>query len=68
MKMEKEVEKFDRDELWDSLRALRPEIERLASGEHDFNERQRQLASLIARIVTAEIDFRAREKAESPLN
>jgi len=64
----KEIEKFDREELWESLRALRPEIEQMAAEEFDGGERQKQLAALIARIVTAELDFRAREQAGSPLN
>jgi hypothetical protein len=50
-----------RDQLWASLRALRPEIDRLAAGEWEPNERQRQLVMLLARIVAAEINFRDRD-------
>ena len=50
----------ERDQLWASLRALRPEIDRLAAGEFDGSERQRQLIQLIARIVVSEMDFRER--------
>jgi hypothetical protein len=51
----------ERDQLWASLRALRPEIDRLAAGEFDDSERQRKLVLLISRIVTAEMDFRLRD-------
>ena len=51
----------ERDQLWASLRALRPEIDRLAAGQWDGSERQRQVVLLIARIVAAELDFRGRE-------
>jgi hypothetical protein len=51
----------ERDQLWASLRALRPEIDRLVAGEFDASERQRQLILVLARIVAAEMDFRARE-------
>jgi hypothetical protein len=53
----------ERDQLWASLRTIRPEIERLAAGDWDASERQRQVISLLARIVTAEMDFRARDPA-----
>jgi hypothetical protein len=49
----------ERDQLWASLRSLRPEIERLAAGDWDASEQQRQLVTLLARIVAAELDFRA---------
>jgi hypothetical protein len=49
----------ERDQLWASLRGLRPEIERLAAGQHDASERQQQLLTILARIVLAELDFRA---------
>jgi hypothetical protein len=48
----------DRDELWLSLRALRIDIDRLAAGDYDGSDRQRQILTLLARIVAAEIDFR----------
>jgi hypothetical protein len=51
----------ERDQLWASLRALRPEIERLAAGEPADTDRRRQLVMVLARITAAELDFRARE-------
>jgi len=54
-------ETAERDQLWASLRALKQEIERLAAGEFDGSERQRQLVIVLARIVAAEMTFRARE-------
>jgi hypothetical protein len=56
----------ERDQLWASLRALRPEIDRLAAGEWDESERQQKLVLLVARIVAAEMDFRARDAGEIP--
>ena len=53
----------ERDQLWASLRALRPEIDRLASGADDLTDRDRVLAVLLARIVAAELDFRASDTA-----
>jgi hypothetical protein len=47
--------------LWASLRALRPAIDRLATGELEPSERQRQLIVLVARLVAAERDFRERD-------
>jgi hypothetical protein len=54
-------ESSERDQLWASLRALRPEIDRLAVGEFDGSDRHRQLVVVLAQIVIAEIDYRARE-------
>jgi hypothetical protein len=54
-------ETSERDQLWASLRALRPEIDRLAAGEFDGSDRQRQLVVVLAQIVAAEMSFRARE-------
>jgi len=54
-------ETSERDQLWASLRALRPEIDRLAAGEFDGFERQKQLVMVLAQIVAAEMTFRARE-------
>lgn len=48
-----------RDQLWSSLPALRPEIERIANGELDGSERQRQIVQIVARVVLAELQFRA---------
>lgn len=56
----------ERDQLWASLRALRPEIDRLAAGDWDQSERQQKLVLLVARIVKAEMDFRARDAGELP--
>jgi hypothetical protein len=53
-------ETAERDQLWASLRALRPEIDRIAAGEFDGTERQQQLAIVLARIVAAELTFRGR--------
>jgi hypothetical protein len=61
MEPERAQEIAERDQLWASLRALRPEIDRLAAGQWDGSERQRQVVLLIARIVAAELDFRGRE-------
>jgi hypothetical protein len=55
----------ERDQLWASLRDLRPEIERLAAGEFDGSERQAQLVVLLARIVAAEMTFRAKDAGPS---
>ena len=51
----------ERDQLWASLRPLRPEIEYLAGGEIVADERQRQIVVILARIVVAEMDFRQRD-------
>jgi hypothetical protein len=56
-------ESSERDQFWASLRALRDDIDRLASGEFDDSPRQRQILMLLARIVAAELDFRARDSA-----
>ena len=58
MDPEQAQETSERDQLWASLRPLRPEIERLAAGEFDGSERQQQLSLVLARIVLAEIKFR----------
>jgi hypothetical protein len=50
-----------RDQLWASLRALQPEIDQLARGEFSGTERERQILQLLARIVAAELGFRAEE-------
>ncbi|HKB06105.1 MAG TPA: hypothetical protein VKD90_28175 [Gemmataceae bacterium] len=54
-------ETSERDQLWASLRALRPEIDCLAGGDFDGSDRQKQLVIVLARIVAAEMGFRARE-------
>ena len=48
-----------RDQLWASLPALLPEINRLAGGEFSGSERERQLIQVIAKVVAAEMQFRA---------
>ena len=51
----------ERDQLWASLRALRDEIDRLANGDWEGTDRQKQVVTLISRIVAAEMDFRTRD-------
>jgi hypothetical protein len=63
MERDRAQEISERDQLWASLRALRSEIDRLAAGERTDSERERQIVQLLARIVTAELDFRARDAA-----
>ena len=63
MNPEEAQESSERDQLWASLRALRPEIELLAAGAFDGSDRQKQLVLVLARIVAAEMTFRARETA-----
>jgi hypothetical protein len=53
-----------RDQLWSSLRALLPEIERLANGSFDGSERERQLMQVLARIVVEELRFRSEETTD----
>jgi hypothetical protein len=57
-------EMSERDQLWASLRALRPQIDRLAAGDLDGSELQRQMTVLLARIVIAELGYRAREAGQ----
>lgn len=61
MDPENAQESSQRDQLWASLRALRPEIERLAAGQFESSDRQRQIISVLACIVVAEIDYRAKD-------
>ena len=56
-------ESSERDQLWASLRALRPDIERLAAGQVESSDRLIQITLLLARIVVAEMDFRDRDAA-----
>jgi len=60
MDPEQAQESSERDQLWASLRALRPEIDRLVAGRFDSSDRQRQIISVLARIVVAEMDYRAK--------
>jgi hypothetical protein len=50
-----------RDQLWSSLRSLLPEIDKVAQGQFDGSERERQIIQLVARVVSAELGFRAQE-------
>ena len=65
MDPERAQEISGRDQLWASLRALRPDIDRLAAAELDSSERERQLIVLLARIVAAELAFRDRDATNS---
>jgi hypothetical protein len=62
MEPEQAQEISERDQLWASLRNLRSEIDRLADGDFDGNPRQAQIIQLLARIVSAEMDFRTRQQ------
>lgn len=53
----------ERDQLWASLRALRDPIARLAAGEFDGTDRQKQIILILARVVDAEIGYRERHTA-----
>jgi hypothetical protein len=48
-----------RDQLWASLPALLPEIALLAKGEFSGTEREKQLIQVVAKVVAAELQFRA---------
>jgi hypothetical protein len=50
-----------RDQLWASLRLLLPEIDQLAQGRIEGSERERQVIQLLARVVSAELGYRADE-------
>jgi hypothetical protein len=54
----------ERDQLWASLRALQPEIEQVATGAWANTERERQVMQLLARIVLAELSFRAKPRGD----
>jgi hypothetical protein len=54
----------ERDQLWASLRALLPEINRLAGGQFEDTPRDRQIVQILARIVAADLAFRAEEAGE----
>jgi hypothetical protein len=53
-----------RDQLWSALRTLLPEIQKLAGGEFGNSERERQVTHVLARVVLAELDFRAGPTSE----
>jgi hypothetical protein len=60
---EKAQEVSERDQLWACLRALRPEIDALAAGQFNGTDRQTAVATILARVVAAELDYRARAAA-----
>ena len=60
MEPEKAQEISERDQLWASLRVLKPEIERIATGEADVFQQQGEFVKLLARIILTELDFRQR--------
>ncbi len=64
MDPEQAQESSERDQLWASLRMLRPEIDRLAAGQFDSSDRQKQIISVLARIILAEMNYRT--KSASP--
>lgn len=53
-------ESSERDQLWASLRQLRPAIEALARGEFNGTEAEHTLVRVLSRIITAELDYRSR--------
>jgi hypothetical protein len=55
-------ESSERDQLWASLRQLRPDVENLVAGGFSGSERERLLVQVLARIILAELDFRARSE------
>jgi hypothetical protein len=63
MKPESAQEVSERDQLWASLRGLRVEIDPLAGGQFDGSDRQKAVVMILARIVAAELDYRARAAA-----
>jgi hypothetical protein len=50
-----------RDQLWATLRQLVPEIVQLGEGRFENTDRERRLIQLLARIVEAELKFRAED-------
>jgi hypothetical protein len=48
-----------RDQLWASLGPLRPEIEKIAQGQFEGSAREHQVLQILARIVAAELQYRA---------
>jgi len=65
MNADDQQEISERDQLWASLRALRPEIELLANGRFDNTPRQQALLATLAKIVIAELAFRDRDSNPS---
>jgi hypothetical protein len=58
------VENAERDQLWASLRALKPVIDRMAEGVFDPADRLPEMVQLLARVVRLELEFRARDAGE----
>ena len=54
-------ENAERDQLWASLRALKPVIDRMAEGVFDPADRLPEMVQLLARVVRLELEFRARD-------
>jgi hypothetical protein len=50
-----------RDQFWATIRILQPAIEKLAAGEFANTDTDRQVIQLIARVVVAELSFRAKQ-------
>jgi len=48
-----------RDQFWTSLQTLQPELVRIAQGEFDGTDRQKQLLRIIAQVTVFELKFRA---------
>ncbi|HEV3258443.1 MAG TPA: hypothetical protein VG013_16320 [Gemmataceae bacterium] len=55
-----------RDQFWASLRLLMPEIQRLAEGNFDGSDREKQVLQLLARCVAAELAFREADSQGQP--
>ena len=53
-------ESSERDQLWASLRQLRPAVEALADGQFSGTEQERVLVRVLAQIISAELDYRSR--------
>lgn len=60
MEPESAQESVERDQLWASLRQLRPAIEALAAGQWAGTDAELQLILLVSRIVLAELNYRSR--------
>jgi len=59
-------EAAERDQLWASLRALLPEIERLGREPWEDTDRARQLVRVLAGVVAAELRYRAGAAEDGP--
>lgn len=60
MEPDKLQEIAERDQLWATLRILRGDIDNLAAGNFDGSDRQKEIITLLFRIVASEMDFRQR--------